>query len=68
MTDAPQQPQLQSQAPQKKSWAEMAYEADEEERLEREEQEREKYRKIIQERLYLLSIGQYELEEGEILE
>ncbi len=46
----------------------MAYEADEEERLEREEEEREKYRKIMQERLYLLSIGQYELEDGEILE
>jgi len=70
MTPAQQQPQPQnqSQAPQKKSWAVMAYEADEEERLEREEENREKYRKIIEERKYLLSIGEYELEDGEILE
>jgi hypothetical protein len=51
-----------------KSWAVMADEADEEERLEKEENNREKYRKIVKQRLYLLSIGQYELEDGEILE
>ena len=44
-----------------KSWADISYEEDEEE-------EREKYRKIDKERLYLFSIGQYELEDGEILE
>jgi hypothetical protein len=55
-------------APVYKSWAVMAYEADEEERLEREEENREKYRKIVEERKYLLSIGEYELEDGEILE
>ena len=63
-----EQPKPVQNAPVYKSWAVMAYEADEEERLEREEEEREKYRKIVQERLYLLSIGQYELEDGEILE
>jgi len=46
----------------------MAYEADEEERLQKEEEEREKFRKIVEERKYLLSIGEYELEDGEILE
>jgi hypothetical protein len=55
-------------APKYKSWAVMAYEADEEERLEREEEEREKMQKIMEERRYLHSIGEYELEEGEILE
>lgn len=67
-TQQQSQSQTQSQAPQKKSWAVMAYEADEEERLEREEENREKYRKIIKQRQYLHSIGKYELEEGEILE
>jgi hypothetical protein len=53
----------------------MAYEADEEERLEREEEEREKMEEerqkmenIMAERRFLHSIGEYELEEGEILE
>ena len=61
--------------PKSKSWALMAYEADEEERLEREEEEREKMEeerqkmeKIMAERRYLYSIGKYDLEEGEILE
>ncbi len=58
----------QSQAHKKKSWAEMADEADEEERIEREEEAEEKIRKMIQNRKYLYSIGQYELEDGEILE
>jgi hypothetical protein len=52
----------------KKSWAEMAYEADEEERIEKEEFEREKFKKILEKRRYLFSIGHYKLEEGEILE
>jgi hypothetical protein len=55
------------QNPKKKSWAEMADEADEEERIEKEE-ENLKIRKIMEERKYLLSIGQYELEDGEILD
>ena len=62
-------------APKYKSWAVMAYEADEEERLEREEEEREKMEKerqkmenIMAARRFLYSIGEYELEEGEILE
>lgn len=56
------------ESPKKKSWAEMADEADEEERIEKEQEDREKTRKIMEERKYLLSIGQYELEDGEILE
>ena len=52
----------------KKSWALMAIESDEEELLEMEDEKREKMRKIVHERRYLLSIGHYELEEGEILE
>jgi hypothetical protein len=63
-----EQPKPVQTAPVYKSWAVMAYEADEEERLEREEENREKYRKIIEKRKYLLSIGEYELEDGEILE
>lgn len=62
-----EQPKSTQTAPVYKSWALMAYEADEEERLEREEENREKFRKIIEERKYLFSIGQYELEDGEIL-
>ena len=46
----------------------MAYEAYEEDLLEREEENRKKYRKIIEERKYLLSIGEYDLEDGEILD
>jgi len=46
----------------------MAIESDEEELLEMEDEKREKMRKIVHERRYLLSIGHYELEEGEILE
>lgn len=57
-----------TETPKKKSWAEMADEADDEERIAKEEEEEEKTRKIIKERKYLLSIGQYELEDGEILE
>jgi RNA polymerase-binding transcription factor DksA len=57
-----------TQNPKKKSWAEMADDADDEERIEKEEEEKEKARKIINKRKYLLSIGKYELEDGEILE
>jgi len=60
--------EMTSPKPVYKSWALMAYEADEEERLQKEEEEREKFRKIVEERKYLLSIGEYELEDGEILE
>jgi len=63
-----EQPKPVQTTPVYKSWAVMAYEADEEERLEREEENREKFRKITEERKYLLSIGEYELEDGEILE
>jgi hypothetical protein len=55
-------------APVYKSWAVMAYESEEEERLEREEEARKKNRKIMEKRKYLLSIGKYELEDGEILD
>ena len=49
-----EQPKPVQTTPVYKSWAVTAYEADEEERLEREEENREKYRKIIEERKYLL--------------
>ena len=51
-----------------KSWVLLTYEAEEEERLEKEEQEREKNKKLIDERKYLLSIGEYVLEDGEIID
>ena len=41
-----------------KSWAEMAFE----------DEERQIMQEIMEERRYLYSIGEYELEEGEILE
>ncbi len=58
----------QSPVNKKKSWAEMADDADEEERIDREEEAREITKKFVEHRKYLLSIGQYELEDGEILE
>jgi hypothetical protein len=58
----------QSQTHKKKSWAEMADDTDEEERIEKKEEDEEKTRKMMQHRKYLYSIGQYELEDGEILE
>jgi hypothetical protein len=63
-----EQPKPSQTVPTYKSWAVMAYEAYEEDLLEREEENRKKYRKIIEERKYLLSIGEYDLEDGEILD
>jgi hypothetical protein len=52
----------------KKSWAEMAIEAEEEEEQERKEEEQRLYQEKAKQRRDLYEKGQYELEEGEILE
>lgn len=49
----------------KRTWAEMAFDDDEQERLREEEN---KMKNILAARRFLYNIGQYELEEGEILE
>jgi hypothetical protein len=50
------------------SWAEMAAIDDDEEEMIREEQYNQYIKNITEYRRFLLSIGEYELEEGEILE
>lgn len=52
----------------KRSWAEMAIDDDEEEQQERLIEEENKFKNIMAARRFLYSIGEYELEEGEILE
>lgn len=52
----------------KRTWAQMAYDGDEEEEQERLIEEQEKIIKMVENRRFLYSIGEYELEEGEILE
>lgn len=60
--------QANKSAPKKQSWALMAIEEEYEEEQERLREEDEKTKKITEKRRYLLSIGEYQLEEGEILE
>lgn len=55
-------------APKKRSWAIMAIEEEYEEEQEKLMEEQEKAKKLIENRRYLLSIGEYDLEDGEILE
>lgn len=50
------------------SWAEITYAIEEEEEEEERRALQEKQQKEVEERKYLYSIGEYELEEGEILE
>jgi hypothetical protein len=52
----------------KKSWIEICWEIEEEEEREAERLEKEKLEKVLEERRYLHSIGEYDLEEGELLE
>jgi hypothetical protein len=62
-------PILEAVKPQpKKSWAQMAIEADEEEEQERKEEAQRLYQEKAKQRRDLYEKGQYELEEGEILE
>ena len=51
-----------------RTWAQMAFDDDEEEQQERLREEENKMKNILAVRRFLYSIGQYELEEGEILE
>jgi hypothetical protein len=60
MTNSEQLPKL--------TWAEMAAIDDEEEEMLREEQYNQYIKYITEYRRFLFSIGEYELEEGEILE
>lgn len=60
--------QANKSVPKKRSWALMAIEEEYEEELERLREEDEKTKKITEKRQYLYSIGEYELEDGEILE
>ena len=55
-------------SPKKRSWCEMALDDDYEEQQERLRELYEKYKKIMEIRKYLFSIGEYELEEGEVFE
>lgn len=59
---------LSIQDKQKKSWALMAIEADEEEERELKEEQERKLRELIEIRRVLFILGQYEVEDGEILE
>lgn len=52
----------------KRSWAQMIADEEEEEEQERLREEENKYKNIMAARRFLYSIGEYELEEGEILE
>ena len=52
----------------KRSWAQMIADEEEEEEQDRLREQQEKYKNIMAERKFLLSIGEYQLEEGEILE
>lgn len=51
-----------------RTWAQMIADEEEEEEQERLREEQEKMKNILAARKFLYSIGQYELEEGEILE
>ena len=52
----------------KRTWAQMIADEEEEEEQERLREQQEKWKNIMAERRFLYSIGEYELEEGEILE
>jgi hypothetical protein len=54
--------------PKKRTWAEMVIEEEYDEEQERLKMEQEKTKKIVENKRYLISIGEYELEDGEILE
>jgi len=54
--------------PKKRSWALMILDEEEEEEQERLKEQNEKRKNKAKERRYLYSIGEYQLEEGEILE
>lgn len=51
-----------------RTWSQMIADEEEEEEHERLREEQEKMKNILAARRFLYSIGQYELEEGEILE
>lgn len=50
------------------SWAEISFQEEEEEEEEERRKIEQEKQKVLEERRYLYSIGEYELEEGEILE
>ena len=50
------------------SWAQMISDEEENEEQDRAREEQERLKNIIEERRFLYSIGEYELEEGELLE
>ena len=50
------------------SWAQMISDEEENEEQDRAREEQERLKNIIAERRFLYSIGEYELEEGELLE
>jgi hypothetical protein len=50
------------------SWAQMIADEEENEEQDRVREEQDRLKNIIAERRFLYSIGEYELEEGEILE
>lgn len=52
----------------KRTWVQMDIDDEEEEHQERQSEEENKMKNILAARRFLYSIGQYELEEGEILE
>lgn len=52
----------------KRTWAQMAIDDDDEEEQEKLREEENKMKNILAARRFLYSIGEYELEEGEILE
>jgi hypothetical protein len=58
-------PQISSK---KRSWVQMDIDDEEEEQQEKLREEENKMKNILAARRFLYSIGQYELEEGEILE
>jgi len=51
-----------------KSWAEIEWMIEDEEEEEEQRKEQEKFQKELEKRRLLLSMNQYELEEGEVLE
>jgi len=61
-------PSQDNNTPKKRSWALMAIEDEYEEEQERLREQKNQLKNIIAARRFLYSIGQYELEEGEILE
>lgn len=54
--------------PKKRTWAQMAIDEEYEEEQDRLREEEEKNKNLLAMRRFLFSIGEYELEDGEILE